>query len=126
ATTNYEWGYVATVGDRVYGSSVKRGSFYTKFDGSWEFWYDSTSALNEIGAICSDQLFCLDKSTGQPLWSYTNGVVIDTSIAMGGNRIYFVDCRNPAIRAYPSGRVDQAGLWQNNWMVALDAVTGHL
>ena len=123
---NYDWGYVASVGDRLYGSSVKKNSFYTKFDGSWEFWYDSTSALNEIGKICSDNLFSLDKSTGQPLWTYTNGTVINSSIAIGGGRVYFVDCRNPAIRAYGSGRIDNTGLWQNNYMVALDAVTGAL
>ncbi|MBL9168956.1 MAG: PQQ-binding-like beta-propeller repeat protein [Verrucomicrobiales bacterium] len=126
AAEGYDWGYVATVDDRLYGSSVKKGSFYTKYDGSWEFWYDSTTALNEISKICSHRLFCLAKADGTSLWSYTNGVVINNTIAIGGGRIYFVDCRNPAILNYASGRIDSANLWRSNSIVALDARTGEL
>lgn len=122
----FDWGYIATVDDLLYGSSVKKGSFYTKYDGSWEFWYDSTSALNEISKICSHRLFCLDKSDGATRWSYTNGVVINNTIAIGGGRIYFVDCRHPNVLGYSSGRIDSNDLWKSNSLVALDARSGVL
>jgi outer membrane protein assembly factor BamB len=121
-----DWGYIATAGDKIYGSSVKKGSFYTKFSGSWEFWYDSTSAASEISKICSHKLFCLAKDTGAPVWEYSAGVVINTTICMGGGRIYFIDCRNPTILASDTGRIGSGDLWTQNHMVALDAATGAL
>jgi outer membrane protein assembly factor BamB len=122
----YEWGYVATAGDRLYGSSVKTGSFYTLYDGSWDYWYDSTSSAGEIAKICSNDLFCLAKTDGQLLWRYTNGVVINTTVALGGGRVYFVESRNPALAAQTTGRISSAALWQQNNLVALDAATGQL
>lgn len=126
SSEDYDWGYVATVGDKVYGSCVKKGSFYTQYDGSWEFWYDSTTALNEIAKICSDQLFCLNKDDGSVAWSYDGGVVINNTISIGGGRVYFIDCRKSTIKNYASGRIDSAELFQENYLVALDSQTGAL
>jgi len=120
----YDWGYVANVGDKVYGSCVKKGSFYTTVSGSWEYWYDSTSSINEIAKICSHELFCLNKSDGTTAWTYNNGVVINSTIAIGNGRIYFIDCRNSNIKNSSTGRIGSTDLWSQNYMVALDANTG--
>jgi outer membrane protein assembly factor BamB len=121
-----DWGYVASAGDRLYGSSVKRGGFYTLFDGSWDYWYDSTSSPGEIAKICSVDLFCLGKTDGRLLWRYTNGVIINTTLAIGGGRVYFVDSRNPVLAAQATGRISSSALWQQNNLVALDAATGQV
>jgi len=126
APPSCDWGFTATVGGKIYGSSVKKDSFYTKYSGSWEFWYDSTSASSEISKICSHKLFCLSKDTGALAWQYDTGVVINTTICIGNGRIYFVDCRNPSILASTTGRISSTDLWTQNHMVALDADTGAL
>lgn len=123
AATNSDWGYIACVSNRVYGSSVKKSSFYTVFDQNPVDWYDSATALTEIAKICSDDLFCLALD-GTPLWTYRNGVIINSTIAIGGGRIYFVDSRNPALASQPNGRISSFGLWSENHLVALDAATG--
>jgi len=122
----YDWGYVANVGDKVYGSCVKKNSFYTTVSGSWEFWYDSPSSTKEISKICSHQLFCLNKSDGTTAWTYDGGVVINSTIAIGNGRVYFIDCRNSNIAASTTGRIGSTDLWSQNYMVALDASTGAL
>jgi outer membrane protein assembly factor BamB len=121
-STNHEWGYVASVGDQLYGSSVKQGSSYTLFDGP-AYWYDST-AVADTAKVCSENLFCLDKSSGAARWAYTNGVIINTSIAMGDGSVFFVDSRNRALAGETTGRISNAALWTSNHLVALDAASG--
>jgi len=65
-------------------------------------WYDSSTALNEIGKVCSEHLFCFAKTNGALVWTYTNGVIINSTLAIGGGRIYFVDCRNSAVQGLTS------------------------
>jgi len=114
------------VGDKIYGSCVKKGSFYTKVSGSWEFWYDSPSKTIEISKICSDQIFCKNKTDGATVWTYDAGVVINSTIALGNGRMYFIDCRNTNIANSSTGRIGSTDLWSQNYMVALDAQTGAL
>lgn len=122
AGTNYDWGYVASVDDRVYGSSVKQASTYTLYDGP-AYWYDSTG-IADTAKVCSDNLFCLAKTNGAPLWVYTNGVIINSTITIGDGSVYFLDSRNAAIKNQASGRISNSALWTTNHLVALDAATG--
>ena len=124
APATHDWGCVASIGDRVYGTSIKSGAFYTKWDGTWDYWYDSTTSMAEIAKLVSDDLFCLAKANGALLWKYTNSAIINTSLAFGGGRVYFVESRNPTMLNYGSGRADTQALWTNLFMVALDAATG--
>lgn len=121
---SYDWGYVANIGDNLYGTSVKRGSTYTAYSGP-AFWYD-TKSLGSTAKICSETLFCKSKSTGQTTWNYQNGVIINSSIAIGGGRVYFVESRDPVAMNQPSGRIGDSSLWNNQYLVALDATTGTL
>ena len=122
--TNHDWGYVAVVTNRLYGSSVKRGSAYTAYSGP-AYWYDSTGT-ESTAKVCSDNIFCLSKATGQPLWTYTNGVIINSTITIGGGRVYFVESRNATARSQTTGRIASTSLWQDLFLVALDAGTGTL
>lgn len=60
------------------------------------------------------------------LWSYSKGVVINSTISLGGGRVYFIDSRNPALATEASGRIGSAALWGTNTLVSLDAATGAL
>jgi len=122
--TNYDWGYVAVVSNRVYGSSMKRGAAYTEYSGP-AYWYDSTGT-ESTAKVCSDNLFCLARTNGAPLWTYRNGVIINSSIAIGGGRIYFVESRNATAMSQSSGRIANTSLWLDLYLVALDAATGSL
>lgn len=121
---SYDWGYLACVGDRLFGSSVKAGSAYTSFDGP-AFWYDSTG-LESTAKVCSDNLFCLSKAAGEKLWVYQNGVIVNSSIAIGGGRVYFVESRNATAKSQTSGRISHSSLWLNQYLVALDSGTGQV
>jgi outer membrane protein assembly factor BamB len=117
------WGYLATVGELIYGSAIKRDSTYTMFDGP-VYWYDSTGA-ESTAKVCSDNLFSFSKATGKLIWNYKNGVIINSSIALGGGRAYFVESRNPTVLNLSTGRIGASALWQNQYLVALDAATGN-
>lgn len=122
--TNHDWGYVATVSNYVYGSSVKRGGSYTQYSGP-AYWYDSLGT-ESTAKVCSDNLFCLAKTNGVTLWTYTNGVIINSSITIGGGRVYFVESRNATAKSQPTSRIASTSLWQDLYLVALDASTGAL
>lgn len=120
--TTHDWGYVAALGDMVLGSSVKEGASFTEFWGH-PAWYDSATGPG-AAKVCSDDLFAVDKGSGKRVWRYRNGVLLNSAIAAGGGRVYFVECRNPAVRNLHTGRVLSPNLWLNQHLVALDAKTG--
>ena len=119
---SHDWGYVARVGDLLYGSSVKQGAVYTDFWGT-ESWYDKTSGPG-TEKICSDDLFALTPERGELKWRHRGGVVINSTIAIAGGKVLFVECRNPDVAALTTGRIGSAKLWENQFLVALDARTG--
>jgi outer membrane protein assembly factor BamB len=123
-STNYDWGFVALVTNRLYGSSVKRGAAYTEYSGP-AFWYDSLGT-ESTAKVCSDNLFCLSKTDGQPLWTYQKGVIINSSLTIGGGRVYFVASRNATATNQPTGRITSTNLWLDLYLVALDAGSGAL
>ncbi|MBT3914693.1 MAG: methyltransferase domain-containing protein, partial [Verrucomicrobia bacterium] len=81
------WGYIANDDGLLFGGSVKPGSEYTKFKGT-PYWYDS-SGTQDTAKVCSDNLFAIDKQTGSKKWEYSGGKIINTTIAIGGGRVYF-------------------------------------
>ena len=112
----YQWGYVARVGNKLVGSAVKHGSAYTDFSA----WYDGTNSPK----VCSENLFALDKDSGNVAWSYSKGVIINSTITIGDDRVYFVVSRNAKVKASSSRRVRMHELWQDQFLVALDANSG--
>jgi len=117
------WGYVAVVGDFLFGSAVKPGSHYTEFKGQ-KYWYDATSGGFGTAQVVSDSLFALRKEDGGRQWTYSGGVILNSSIAAGGGRIYFVECRDASLKAEDTGRIGSTRLWENQYLVALDIATG--
>jgi len=67
--------------------------------------------------------------SGARVWSYDSGdsdkgVIINSTITIGGDRIYFVESRDPDVESYPSGRIGISDLWDQQYLVALDADDG--
>lgn len=119
---SHEWGYTARAGGLLYGSSVKRGAVYTNFWGN-ESWYDATSGQG-TEKVCSDDVFAVATENAELKWRYRSGVVINSTIGVDAGRVLFVDCRHPEITALETSRIGSPKLWENQYLVALDAQTG--
>ncbi len=122
ARTKYDWGYVGRKDDLLVGSVVKKNTSYTDFWGG-DAWYDRTSGAG-TEKVCSDVLFCHDVTTGLPMWTRRNGLVINTTIAIAKQGVFFVESRNPDVRKSSTRRLNDSLLWSDQYLVCLDAVTG--
>ena len=122
-----EWGYVAISGDKLYGSAQLDGAHYTNiWGGSSTGWYDATSG-DVTNKVCSKYVFANDKDSGSRVWTDNRperGVIINSTITLGGGRFYFVEGRSTIVKEYPSGRIGIPELWRDQYIVALDQDTG--
>ena len=123
-----EWGYVARLGNLLCGSAQIDGAHYTNIWGG-PGWYDHRSDVGATAKVCSKYLFADDVDSGARVWSYDSGdsdkgVIINSTITIGGDRIYFVESRDPDVESYPSGRIGISDLWDQQYLVALDADDG--
>ncbi|MGD8240246.1 MAG: PQQ-binding-like beta-propeller repeat protein, partial [Armatimonadota bacterium] len=121
ADDGYDWGYVATDGARLFGSAVRRGSMEAGFAGP-QFWFDKRSGADTHN-VCSDNLFADRIGDGKRLWTYSNGLIINPTISMGGGQIYFLESRSLEAAGSP-GRKLGPELWGDVRLVALSARTG--
>ncbi|MHC4981699.1 MAG: outer membrane protein assembly factor BamB family protein, partial [Planctomycetota bacterium] len=119
---SYHWGYVARDGRRLLGSAVKAGTVFTDYWGP-KAWFDARSGP-ATQKVCSDNIFALDKQSGKVRWAYSSGLIINSTITIGGGRVYFVESRNPKAIAAQSRRMDSRDFWLDQFIVALDAETG--
>ena len=132
--SNHDFGGVFSYGDRLYGTSSGKGS---SFNRHWGWWYmydrhgDNYLTTSE-NKPCSDNIFAYDKNDDSaPVWTYNDadGVIIDSTVCIGGGRVYFVESRN-GLRGELSGEADtdnstEDALWNGDvYLVALDADTG--
>ena len=119
--TPYDWGYVGVDDSRLLGSAVRRGNMDTGFVGP-QFWFDHKSGPDTHN-VCSDYLFADRIGDGKRLWSYSNGLIVNPTIAMGGGRVYFLESRSPEAIDSPKRKLGSE-LWGDAWLVALDVQTG--
>ncbi len=120
-----EWGYLATVGDFLFGSVTKPDATFRiqDIDTQVLMWRDNKPV------VCSDALFALNRRTGKTLWSYSppQGVIVNPTIAVGGGRIYCVESTNPETREVSNGRANlEMLLGKGSAMVALDISNGEI
>ena len=122
ANWSYNWGYIARDSDFLIGSAVKHGTSNTKFWGP-EYKYGWGGNIAHA-KVCSDNLFAIDSNSAKPLWRYLNGVIINPTITIGKNRIYFLESRNSRITSSTKRRIADVKLWNDLFLVALDIQTG--
>lgn len=117
-----QWGYIASADNLLFGSGQKKNASRTKLALAtvYETYFDYRPV------VTSDYLFCLNRHTGEKLWHYKNGVIINSAIAVGEEHIYFVESRNPAAITDSDGKVKLEILTASGYgyLVALDKQTG--
>jgi len=74
--------------------------------------------------VCSDNLFAFSKKSAALTWTYTDGVIINSTITIGAGRVYFVETRNAKVKGASSRRVSMPELWLDQFLVALDVDSG--
>jgi outer membrane protein assembly factor BamB len=125
-SAKFDWGSLISMDYQLIGTAVKQGTSWTTFWGGADAgWYDARSGA-VTDKICADNLFSIDKNTGQTKWTYAQGVVINSTVPVHAKRIYFVECRNREIIDAPERRIGNPKLWEDQYLVALDAYTGKL
>jgi outer membrane protein assembly factor BamB len=115
------WGYLARTGDVLVGSATRpQASYYDQSrDADAALWYDNMSL------VTSDELFALDPGTGAPRWTYASGLLINTTLTLGGGRVYFVESHSPSAVGKSRGRAPMADFLAGpNFLVALDLESG--
>jgi len=118
------WSHVALAGGLLLGSTARKATHFPDYWGEG-CWYDARIGVT-TGKICSMSLFGLDKQTGATKWSYAKGLMLNSSITVGGGRIYFVAISDEKTvgetLANNWGRM--YGAFPNTRHVALDERTG--
>lgn len=113
------WGYLATRGRALLGSGVWPGSQYLGDQGEW---YEHFKE-DQISRVASEYLFSMDRFTGSENWRYEGGAILNASIAVRGERVYFLEGRSEkAVGA--KGRLGVGELGEKQHLVALDLHTG--
>ena len=121
---DYDWSFLAREGRFLMGSAIKKGTSHTNFWGDANAgWYDAASGPVTF-KLCSENFFAIDKATGKPAWTRHRGLIINSTITVSSRRVYFVECRNEKARSAASRRVGLPELWENQYLVALDAEKG--
>ncbi len=121
---SYDWGFIAQEGDLLLGSAVKAGTAFTSFWGdAGAGWYDARSGPATF-KVCSDGLFAKHKADGSDAWSYQEGVIINSSITVAADHVYFVECRHPQVKQSQARRVGSDELWEQQFLVALNLQSG--
>jgi len=117
------WGYVATVGDRLFGSATRPGASRSGH---------SRRQINETywdfkAVVTSQAVFAHDRKKPNLLWRYEaqGGAIVNSTITIGGGRMFFVESRNIATLDSKTGRSTLADLLdQGADVVALDLASG--
>ncbi|MHC4327014.1 MAG: outer membrane protein assembly factor BamB family protein [Planctomycetota bacterium] len=119
-----EWSYIAYSGNTLFGSARRKGASYTEtsYEADDALWYQ------DMQLVVSDYLFALDKPGGRLLWKYDSGLVLNTTITIGGGRMYFIETDSPKALADKLGRMPIKKLFDggSQYLVALDAGTGRV
>ena len=118
------WGYIAYDGDVLFASARRKDASYTETS------YAADDALwhRNMKIVVSDYLFAMHKNSGRLLWKYKDGLVLNTTITVGGGRIYFVETNSPKALAEAAGRMPVKTLFDGGeqYLVALDSKTGRV
>ena len=119
-----EWGYIAYSGNLLFGSGRKKGASYTEtsYEADDSLWY------RDMKLVTSDYLFAKDKQDGRLLWKYRAGLVVNTTITVGDEWIYFLETDSPRALADKLGRMPAKTLFDggSQYLVALEKKTGQV
>ncbi|NOZ39574.1 MAG: PQQ-binding-like beta-propeller repeat protein [Planctomycetes bacterium] len=115
------WGYLNCTGDQLFATGVKPTASFVKT------WTGGASFLEGDfrPVVTGNSVFSVDRHTGKTLWTYENGAIMHSAIAIGQGRIYFAESRRPEIVSDEDGRVRIDDFCKGpTLLVALDLKTG--
>ncbi len=115
------WGFVGISGGRIYGSTMLATAPRTK-PGRKE-----VDAAYRSGrpVVTSRSLLCMDPKSWTRRWNVKRGAIVNPTITLGDDKIFFVESRNKASKDHATGRIPLATLLGSDaWLVALHARTG--
>ena len=117
-----QWSYVGSLGSVLLGSRTRADAPFEEFRGH-AAWYDQPKGP-QSAKVCSDSLFALSKANGTLRWEYQQGLILNPTITATPETVYFVESRHAELLAAKTRRLDDPRLWENQYLVALDAKTG--
>lgn len=120
---SHDWGYIAVSDKIIIGSTVPKGAHFKDFWGK-DKWYDKAGSKQAITQICSDQIFGYDKKSHQGVWAYGKGLIVNATITLSKNKLYFLESRHPDLKTDGAGQVNDNKLWFRSYIVCLNATTG--
>lgn len=119
-----DWGYITYSPDAIFGSGCRKGASYTQTG------RDVVSGLyhRNTKLVVSEYLFAMDKKSSKLLWKYKDGLIVNTTITVGGGRMYFVETKSLKALADKTGRMPAKILFNggSQYLVALDLKTGRI
>ena len=122
ADRGFDWGYVARQGDLLLGSAVASEAPFTEWWGG-QHWYDAKDGPL-AAKVCSDELFAMDPATGRKRWSRSQGLIVNSTISVTDDAVFFLECTDTELRAGTPRRLGGDAFWNNLRLVALDLKTG--
>jgi outer membrane protein assembly factor BamB len=120
----FDWGYVAVNDESIIGTAVKSGSAYEAY---WSkgAWYDGQGS-SATAKVCGSAIFAIDKKYGTLRWSRPVDAVVHSTIAVSGDRMFFVEVDDPELAKQKTGKLKNDQIWPNASVVCLDLKTGEL
>jgi hypothetical protein len=115
------WGYVATADDALFGSiqkptAARQEASRHAIDAA----YWSRQPL-----VTSEAVFRLDLQESQARWSHGKGAIVDTTITLFEDSMFFLESRNEKVLNHPTGRLTLMELTARDlYLVALDSDSG--
>jgi outer membrane protein assembly factor BamB len=97
----HEWGYVAYRDGQLFGTSTTRKVVQRE-----------RRRRGDPGATATDAIFSIDVGTGDHLWKYQGGSIDFQTIALGPDRVYFIDSSVTAEQRAAILREDKTKLQQ--------------
>ncbi|MBD3184435.1 PQQ-binding-like beta-propeller repeat protein [Candidatus Poribacteria bacterium] len=116
------WGYLACIDDKIYGSGRKEEAIYneTSKSADWELAWGDFKRM-----ITSDYMFCMDRHSGDVIWTYKDGIIINPATAIGNGRLYLVESQNSEVFTDDDGKVQLIPLLKDGAnMLAINLETG--
>ena len=116
------WGYLAQVGDELYGTTTRIGA--SRQDHSRE--QIKETYYDFVPVVTSDSIFARQRSQGQLKWQYTpRGAIINPTITISTDHIFFIESDSPKTLESKTGRSTLQQLLRGGCrLVALDRLQG--
>lgn len=114
--TGYDWGYIGTVGNFLIGTS--QGTMADKTNSVGLGQVNATFAAWKSRPSVSKDLFAIDLGTDTRQWTYTGGAILNTTIALSQDSVFFAESRNTA------GMTNTTGLMEMRDFLALEGTNG--